>query len=216
MNNKINSNEYLTKYFNGTRLYPINLINYFKHYYLINYFKHYYNYDFCYQHNDNNFDGSFDIILDYQDAYRLITSNIFQPLTICKWNLSSATLSKITDITNKYFADKRMYISGITPQSYYYLSRGYGKSIRELCYFIKLILDSEKSRYLYNPYSLEYTVQNYKSDMENLYKKIISEKILNSYETQNNSTKQRSNNKEEMSCLKIIADKNNTNKKFHK
>nr|DAS89018.1 MAG TPA: hypothetical protein [Caudoviricetes sp.] len=131
-------------------------------------------------------------------------------------NLSSVILSRITNITNKYFADKRMYISGITPQSYYYLSRGYGKSIRELCYFIKLILDSEKSRYLYNPYSLEYTVQNYKSDMENLYKKIISEKILNSYETQNNSTKQRSNNKEEMSCLQIIAGKNNTNKKFHK
>ena len=59
-------------------------------------------------------------------------------------------------------------------------------------------------------------MQNYKSDMENLYKKIISEKIFNSYETQNNSTKQRSNNKEEMSCLKIIADRNNTNKKFHK
>ena len=107
---------------------------------------------------------------------------------------SSEILSKITDITNKYFADKRIYISGITPQSYYYLSRGYGKSIRELCYFIKLILDSEKSRYLYNLYYQEYTVQNYKSDMENLYKKIISEKILNSYITQNNSTKQRSNN----------------------
>ena len=130
--------------------------------------------------------------------------------------ISSATLSKITDITNKYFADKRIYISGITPQSYYYLSRGYGKSIRELCYFIKLILDSEKSRYLYNLYSQEYTVQNYKSDMENLYKKIISEKILNSYITQNNSTKQRSNNQEEMSCLKLIADRNNTNKNFHK
>ena len=42
--------------------------------------------------------------------------------------LSSATLSKITDITNKYLSDKRIYISGITPQSYYYLSRGYGKS----------------------------------------------------------------------------------------
>lgn len=198
MNNKINSNEYLTKYFNGTRLYPINLINYFKHYY---------NYDFCYQHNDNNFDGSLDIILDYQDAYRLITSNIFQPLTIYKWNFSSATLNKIKSITNKYLSDKRIYIPGIIPQSYYYLSRGYDKSIRELCYFIKLILDSEKSRYLYNPYSSEYTVQNYKSDMENLYKKIISEKIFNSYITQNNSTKQRSNNKEEMSCLKIIADK---------
>ena len=123
---------------------------------------------------------------------------------------------KITDITNKYLSDKRIYIPEITPKSYYYFSRGYGKSIRELRYFIKLILDSEKSRYLYNPYQSEYTVQNYKSDMENLYKKIFSQKILNSYTTQNNSVKQRSNNQEEMSCLKLIADKNNTNKKFHK
>lgn len=130
--------------------------------------------------------------------------------------LFSATLSKITTITNKYFVDKRIYIPGITPQSYYYLSRGYGKSIRELCYFIKLILNSDKSQFQYNPYSPEYTVQNYKSDMENLYKKIISEKILNSYITQNNSTKQRSNNQEEMSCLKLISDRNNTNKNFHK
>lgn len=125
-------------------------------------------------------------------------------------NLSSATLSKITNITNKHFADKRIYISGITPQSYYYFSRGYDKSIRELCYFIKLILDSEKSRYLYNPYSSEYIVQNYKSDMENLYKKLIISLLTNNF------TKQRSNSKEEMSCLKIIADRNNTNKKFYK
>lgn len=130
--------------------------------------------------------------------------------------LSSVILSKITDITNKYLSDKRIYIPGITPKSYFYPSRGNGKSIRELCYFLKLILNSDKSQFPYNPYSPEYTVQNYKSDMENLYKKMISQKILNSYETQNNSTKQRSNNKEEMSCLKIIADKNNTNKKFHK
>ena len=128
----------------------------------------------------------------------------------------SATLSKITTITNKYFADKRIYIPEITPKSYYYFSRGYGKSIRELRYFIKLILDSEKSRYLYNPYQSEYTVQNYKSDMENLYKKIFSQKIVNLYMTQNRSTKQRSNNQEEMSCLKLIADRNNTNKNFHK
>ena len=130
--------------------------------------------------------------------------------------LFSATLSKITTITNKYFADKRIYIPGITPKSYFYPSRGNGKSIRELCYFIKLILNSDKSQFQYNPYSPEYTVQNYKSDMENLYKKIISEKILNSYITQNNSTKQRSNNQEEMSCLKLISDRNNTNKNFHK
>ena len=130
--------------------------------------------------------------------------------------LSSAILSKITDITNKYLSDKRIYIPGITPRSYYYLSRGYGKSIRELRYFMKLISDSEKSQFSYNPYSPEYTVQNYKSDMENLYKKMISQKILNSYTTQNNITKQRSNRQEEMSCLKLIADRNNINKKFHK
>ena len=130
--------------------------------------------------------------------------------------LFSTTLNKIKSITNKYFADKRIYISGITPKSYYYFSRGYGKSIKELRYFMKLISDSEKRQFSYNPYSPEYTVQNYKSDMENLYKKIISEKILNSYITQNNSTKQRSNNQEEMSCLKLIADRNNTNKNFHK
>ena len=129
--------------------------------------------------------------------------------------LSSAILSKITDITNKYLSDKRIYIPGITLKSYFYPSRGNGKSIRELCYFIKLILDSEKSQFSYNLYSPEYTVQNYKSDMENLYKKIICKKLIISLST-NNSTKQRSNNKEEMSCLKIIADKNNTNKKFHK
>lgn len=130
--------------------------------------------------------------------------------------LSSVILSKITDITNKYLSDKKIYIPGITPKSYYHLSRGYGKSIRELRYFMKLISDSNKSQFSYNPYSPEYTVQNYKSDMENLYKKIISEKILNSYETQNNSIKQRSDNKEEMSCLKLIADRNNINKNFHK
>ena len=128
----------------------------------------------------------------------------------------SATLLKITTITNKYLSDKRIYIPGITPKSYYYLSRGYGKSIRELRYFMKLISDSEKSQFSYNPYTPEYTVQNYKSDMENLYKKMISQKILNSYITQNSSTKQRSNNKEEISCLKLITDRNNTNKKFHK
>ena len=128
----------------------------------------------------------------------------------------SETLLKITTITNKYFADKRIYIPGITPKSYYYLSRGYDKSIRELRYFMKLISDSEKSQFSYNPYTPEYTVQNYKSDMKNLYKAMISQKILNSYTTRNNITKQRSNNKEEMSCLKLIADKNNTNKKFHK
>lgn len=97
--------------------------------------------------------------------------------------LFSETLNKIKSITNKYLADKRIYISEITPKSYF-PSRGNGKSIRELCYFIKLISDSEKNQFSSNLYSSEYTVQNYKSDIENLYKKIIFEKRLNSYETQ--------------------------------
>lgn len=128
---------------------------------------------------------------------------------------SSATSSKITDITNKYFSDKRIYIPEITPQLYHCLSRGNSKSFRELYYFIKLNSYSEKSQFLYNPYSPEYTIQNCKSDMENLYKKMICKKLILSLST-NNSTKQRSNNKEEMICLKLIADKNNINKKFHK
>lgn len=132
--------------------------------------------------------------------------------------LYSETLNKIKSITNKYLANKRIYISGITLKPYYYYpSRGNSKSIKELCYFIKSISDLEKNQFLYNPYSTEYTAQNYKADIENLYKRRISQKILNSYAvTQNNSTKQRSNNKEEMSCFKLIADRNNTNKKFHK
>lgn len=133
-----------------------------------------------------------------------------------KFKISSATYNRIEVITNKYFADKRIYVPGIAPKSYYYPSRGNSKSIRELCYFIKSISDLEKNRFSYNPYSTEYTVQNYKFDMENLYKRIISQKILNSYTTQNNSTKQRNNNQEEMSCFRLIADRNNTNKKFHK
>lgn len=130
--------------------------------------------------------------------------------------LFSETYNQITTITNKYLSDKRIYIPGIKPQSYYYPSRGNSKSFRELCYFLKLISDSEKNQFSYNPYSPEYTVQNYKSDMENLYKRTISQKVFNSYITQNNSTKQRNNNQEEMSCFKLIADRNNTNKKFHK
>lgn len=157
-----------------------------------------------------------DIVFTHQNTYRLLNSNIFEPFNPYNVTLLSATLSKITNITNKYLSDKRIYIPGITPRSYYYLSRGYGKSIRELRYFMKLISDSEKSHFSYNPYSPEYTMQNYKSDMENLYKVMISQKTLNSYTTQNNINKQRNNNQEEMCCLKLIADRNNTNKKFHK
>ena len=117
--------------------------------------------------------------------------------------LSSATLSKITDITNKYLSDKRIYISPLINNYYYYISRGNGKSLRELLSFTETFMDCSQNirftpyPYVYTllPYPNEYKVYDYKSDMENLYKKIISEKIFNSYITQNNSTKQRSNNR---------------------
>ena len=130
---------------------------------------------------------------------------------------SLATLSEITDITNKYLSDKRIYIpvSLEKPNYYYSIARGSGKSIRELCYVAK-VMSNHSSHMISTTYSSEYKTQNYKSDIENLYKVMISQKILNSYETQNNITKQRNNNQEEMSCFKLIADRNNTNKKFHK
>ena len=141
----------------------------------------------------------------------------YDPLNPYNITLSSATLSRITNITNKYLSDKRIYIPVLLekPNYYYSIARGSGKSIRELCYVAKVI-SNYSSYMLSTTYSPEYTAQNYKSDIENLYKKIISEKILNSYITQNNATKQRSNNQEEMSCFKFIANKSNTNKKFHK
>lgn len=106
--------------------------------------------------------------------------------------LSSATTSKIVNITNKYIADKRIYISPLINNHYYYISSGNGKSLRELLSFTETFMDCSQNirftpyPYVYTllPYPNEYKVYDYKSDMENLNKKIISEKILNSYETQ--------------------------------
>lgn len=138
--------------------------------------------------------------------------------------LSSAILSKITDITNKYLSDKRIYISPLINNHYYYISRGNGKSLRELLSFTETFMDCSQNirftpyPYVYTllPYPNEYKVCDYKSDMENLYKRTISQKVFNSYTTQNNSVKQRNNNQEEMSCLKLISDRNNINKNFNK
>lgn len=129
---------------------------------------------------------------------------------------SSETLSAITSITNKYLSDKRIYIpiSLEKPNYYYSIARGSGKSIRELCYVAK-VMSNHSSHMISTVYSSEYKTQNYKSDMENLYKDKIFHKALDYYLT-NIHHNQRSNNKEEMSCFKLIADRNNTNKKFHK
>lgn len=144
------------------------------------------------------------------------TSLNYDPLNSYNITLSSETLSEITFITNKYLADKRIYIpvSLEKPNYYYLVARGSGKSIRELCYVAK-VMSNHSSHMLSTTYSSEYKTQNYKSDIENLYKDKIFHKALDYYLT-NIHHNQRSNNQEEMSCFKLIADRNNTNKKFHK
>lgn len=140
----------------------------------------------------------------------------YDPLNPYNITLSSATLSRITSITNKYLADKRIYIpvSLEKPNYYYFVARGSGKSIKELCYVAK-VMSNYSSHMISTVYSSEYKTQNYKSDMKNLYKDKIFHKALDYYLT-NIHHNQRSNNQEEMSCFKLIADRNNTNKKFHK
>ena len=140
----------------------------------------------------------------------------YDPLNPYNVTLSSETLSAITSITNKYLADKRIYIpvSLEKPNYYYFVARGSGKSIKELCYVAK-VMSNYSSHMISTVYSSEYKTQNYKSDMENLYKDKIFHKALDYYLT-NIHHNQRSNNQEEMSCFKLIADRNNdTNKKFH-
>lgn len=141
----------------------------------------------------------------------------YDPLNPYNITLSSATLSRITSITNKYLADKRIYIpvSLEKPNYYYFVARGSGKSIKELCYVAK-VMSNYSSHMISTVYSSEYKTQNYKSDMKNLYKDKIFHKASDYYLT-NIHHNQRSNNQEEMSCFKLIDDRNNdTNKKFHK
>ena len=158
-----------------------------------------------------------DVIFSPKDTYKLLHPDYTNPFNPYNITLSSATLSKITDITNKYLSNKRIYIpvSLEKPNYYYLVARGSGKSIRELCYVTK-VMSNHSSHMISTVYSSEYKTQNYKSDMENLYKDKIFHKVLDYYFT-NIHHNQRSNNQEEMSCFKLISDRNNnTNKKFHK
>ena len=152
----------------------------------------------------------FDGCIKFDPRFLHEVSNSYKSNTIP----SSATLSKITDITNKYFADKRIYIPGLLPQLYYYIApRANGKSLRTLYCFAKLIDSLSHTPTI--TYSSEYTTQDYKSEIENLYKKIIYKKLIISLSA-NNHHKERNNTQEEMSYLKIISNINNANKKFHK
>lgn len=173
----------------------------------------------CKYNIKDQFIGYSDVIFSPKDIYKLLYSDYTNPLNSYNITLSSATLSAITSITNKYLADKRIYIPvSLEKLNYYYsIARESGKSIRELCYIAK-VMSNHSSHMLSTTsttYSSEYKTQNYKSDMENLYKDKIFHKALDYYLT-NIHHNQRSNNQEEMSCFKLIADRNNTNKKFHK
>lgn len=166
---------------------------------------------------DNTEDSLLSCFELFQLKFFNTTSMNYDPLNSYNVILSSATLSKITDITNKYLSDKRNYIpiSLEKPNYYYLVARGSGKSIRELCYATK-VMSNHSSHMISTVYSSEYKTQNYKSDMENLYKDKIFHKALDYYLT-NIHHNQRSNNQEEMNCFKLIAGRNNnTNKKFHK
>lgn len=90
----------------------------------------------------------------------------YDPLNPYNITLSSATLSRITSITNKYLADKRIYIpvSLEKPNYYYFVARGSGKSIKELCYVAK-VMSNYSSHMISTVYSSEYKTQNYKSDI---------------------------------------------------
>lgn len=171
----------------------------------------------CKYNIKDQFIGYSDVIFSPKDTYKLLHPDYTNPFNPYNVTLSSATLSEITDITNKYLSDKRIYIpvSLKKPNYYYLVARGSGKSIRELCYSAK-VMSNHSSCMISTTYSSEYKTQNYKSDMENLYKDKIFHKVLDYYLT-NIHHNQRSDNQEEMSCFKLIADRNNNiNKKFHK
>lgn len=108
------------------------------------------------------------------------TSLNYDPLNSYNITLSSETLSEITFITNKYLADKRIYIpvSLEKPNYYYLVARGSGKSLRELYYYAAKVMSNHSSHMISTVYSSEYKTQNYKSDMENLYKDKIFHKVL--------------------------------------
>lgn len=95
----------------------------------------------CKYNIKDQFIGYSDVIFSPKDTYKLLHPDYTNPLNPYNITISSETLSRITSITNKYLADKRIYIpvSLEKPNYYYLVARGSGKSIRELCYVAKVI-----------------------------------------------------------------------------
>ena len=58
----------------------------------------------------DQFIGYSDVIFSSKDTYKLLYPDYTNPLNPYNITLSSATLSRITNITNKYLSDKRIYI----------------------------------------------------------------------------------------------------------
>lgn len=69
----------------------------------------------------DQFIGYSDVIFTHKDTHRLLHPDYTNSLNPYNVTLSSATLSRITNITNKYLADKRIYISvSLEKPNYYY------------------------------------------------------------------------------------------------
>lgn len=108
----------------------------------------------------DQFIGYSDVIFTHKDTHRLLHPDYTNSLNPYNVTLSSATLSRITNITNKYLADKRIYISVSLEKPNYYF-----KSIttKETAIYILAIQDVSKvssiSRILWN--STERSLQEF-------------------------------------------------------
>lgn len=145
--------------------------------------------------------------------------------------LSSATLNKITEITNQYFADNSIYIKHpypVIPKKYYLPPRGNNKSlIYQLLYFYSIYKSYTNSfngfKYFICTFSHEYKYSDLKMEMENYYIATIAERMITpifNLHSQNSNSIQRNNKCKDsnMKALEIInrSNLNNKSKKFHK
>ena len=90
----------------------------------------------------DQFIGYSDVIFTHKDTHRLLHPDYTNSLNPYNVTLSSATLSRITNITNKYLADKRIYISVSLEKPNYYYSIANSKYYYRECREINKALDN--------------------------------------------------------------------------
>lgn len=144
---------------------------------------------------------------------------------------SSATLNKITEITNQYFADNNIYLRHlypVIPKEHHLPPRGCNRNTRivayPFCHIYKLYINSLINlNYWDYSISSEYKYSDLKIEMEKYYISLITEKVIVlifNLHPQNSNSIQRNNKCKDsnMKVLEIIAtiNLNNKLKKFHK